>query len=210
MASKKQKKKREAASKPKDGLTPMQRAFVEALLGMRRPSATRAAIKAGYSKKTAHSQGPRLLEHVGVAAELERRRNARLRKFHMGRDELLAQASHIARGDVTDIVNWDAEGKTTWRSSKRLSEGERAAIKSFKRTQKKIPCGQDYIEEVALEVTLCDKLAAIKMLMQEAGMLKEKVEHSGPGGGPIELTELSPEQRQERLAELLAKRDKPK
>lgn len=176
-ASKKQRKrKREVASKPKDGLTPMQRAFVEALLGMRRPSATKAAIKAGYSKKTAHSQGPRLLEHVGVAAELERRRNARLRKFHMGRDEILAQAAHVARGEVTDYVNWDVEGQTTWRPSKRLSEGERAAVKSFKRKKKTIPCGDGQIEEISLEVTLHDKMTALKLLGQEAGLFKDDKE----------------------------------
>lgn len=35
-------------------------------------NATRAAIRAGYSAKTAHSAGPRLLENVGVRAEIER------------------------------------------------------------------------------------------------------------------------------------------
>jgi phage terminase small subunit len=35
-------------------------------------NATQAAIRAGYSAKTAHSQGPRLLENVEVRAEIER------------------------------------------------------------------------------------------------------------------------------------------
>lgn len=35
-------------------------------------NATQAAIRAGYSAKTAHSQGPRLLGNVEVRAEIER------------------------------------------------------------------------------------------------------------------------------------------
>ena len=44
-------------------LTAMQMAFVKAYCG----NATEAAIKAGYSKKTAYSQGQRLLKNVEVA-----------------------------------------------------------------------------------------------------------------------------------------------
>jgi hypothetical protein len=35
-------------------------------------NATQAAIRAGYSAKTAHSAGPRLLDNVEVRAEIER------------------------------------------------------------------------------------------------------------------------------------------
>tara|TARA_Y100001951_G_scaffold104212_1_gene115169 strand:+ start:3269 stop:3685 length:417 start_codon:yes stop_codon:yes gene_type:complete len=39
-------------------------------------NATQAAIRAGYSPKTAHSSGPRLLENVEVRALIERTRAA--------------------------------------------------------------------------------------------------------------------------------------
>jgi phage terminase small subunit len=52
----------------------MQRRFVEAYL--LKPNATQAAIKAGYSAKTAASQGERLLRNVEVQAELNRHRAA--------------------------------------------------------------------------------------------------------------------------------------
>jgi phage terminase small subunit len=51
-------------------LTPKQFKFVqEYLIDM---NATQAAIRAGYSKKTAHSSGPRLLENVGIKEEIEK------------------------------------------------------------------------------------------------------------------------------------------
>lgn len=52
-------------------LTTKQRLFVEAYLA--NPNATQAAINAGYSKKTAGSQGERLLRNVEIAALLEKR-----------------------------------------------------------------------------------------------------------------------------------------
>lgn len=36
---------------------------------------------------------------------------------------------------------------------------------------------------------------------------KERYEHSGPGGGPIQVAQMAPEARQARLAALLAKRN---
>jgi len=50
-------------------LTPKQQRFVEEYLVDF--NATQAAIRAGYSKKTAYSQGERLLRHVDVAAAVE-------------------------------------------------------------------------------------------------------------------------------------------
>lgn len=49
-------------------LNAKQQAFVDHYLQTR--NATQSAISAGYSSKTAHSQGPRLLENVGVKAAI--------------------------------------------------------------------------------------------------------------------------------------------
>lgn len=55
---------------PSDKLNPKQKRFVEEYL--KDLNATQAAIRAGYSKKTAHSQGPRLLDHVGVSEAIQK------------------------------------------------------------------------------------------------------------------------------------------
>ena len=66
-----------------------QRRFVEAYLA--EPSATNAAVQAGYSERTAYSQGSRLLKHPEVSAELSRRQ-ARLRATSDVRvDEIVLQ-----------------------------------------------------------------------------------------------------------------------
>lgn len=50
-------------------------------------NATQAAIKAGYSKKTAYSIGQRLLKNVEVKAELERNTQAAQEKFEYTKEE---------------------------------------------------------------------------------------------------------------------------
>jgi len=54
-------------------MTARQRAFVEAYTD----NATEAAIKAGYSPKTAYSQGQRLLKNVEIAQAIRERENER-------------------------------------------------------------------------------------------------------------------------------------
>lgn len=50
-------------------------------------NATQAAIKAGYSKKTAYSIGQRLLKNVEVKAELEKNTQAAQEKFEYTKEE---------------------------------------------------------------------------------------------------------------------------
>lgn len=53
-------------------LNPKQQRFVEEyLIDL---NATQAAQRAGYSKRTAYAQGPRLLKHVGIQAAVAARR----------------------------------------------------------------------------------------------------------------------------------------
>ena len=59
-------------------------------------NATQAAIRAGYSAKTAYSIGPRLLKDVGVRAEYQRL----LDEKTMGKDEILSAMTAQARGDI--------------------------------------------------------------------------------------------------------------
>lgn len=79
-------------------LTTRQRLFVEAYLA--NPNATEAAIKAGYSEKTAYSIGQRLLKNVEIAAAVEKR----VTEAAMGADEVLHELADIARADWREFL----------------------------------------------------------------------------------------------------------
>lgn len=59
-------------------------------------NATQAAIRAGYSLKTACSQGCRVLRYVGVAAEIERLEKRLLRKIEVTAEKIVHGYAQIA------------------------------------------------------------------------------------------------------------------
>lgn len=52
-------------------------------------NATRAAKAAGYSEKTAHSQGPRLLEKVDIQQALEKAKQKQQARLEYGADDVI-------------------------------------------------------------------------------------------------------------------------
>lgn len=79
-------------------LTPKKQLFVEFYLA--NPNATQAAIKAGYSEKTAKSQGQRLLTDVDIRALVGKR----LDEAAMSADEVLHELAAIAREDWKEFL----------------------------------------------------------------------------------------------------------
>jgi phage terminase small subunit len=70
-----------------DGLTPKQAQFVqEYLIDL---NATQAAIRAGYSAKTANEQGSRLLTNVSVRSALQSAMSARAERTQINADYVL-------------------------------------------------------------------------------------------------------------------------
>lgn len=59
-------------------------------------------------------------------------------------------------------------------------------------------------------VTFTNSLQAVKELLIIHGFSKQRVEHSGPNGGPIDISTMSPDQRLERLNALIDRAQKRK
>jgi phage terminase small subunit len=86
-------------------LTPRQSLFVnEYLVNM---NATNAAVRAGYSRKTAKSQASRLLTIVNVKTEISRKQKESEQKLDIDREtvlEGLASAIDIARKEKDGLT----------------------------------------------------------------------------------------------------------
>jgi phage terminase small subunit len=76
-------------------LTSRQSRFVEEYLVDL--NATQAAIRAGYSAKTAHSAGPRLLENVEVARAVRAGMDARAERARITADDVIATIEETVR-----------------------------------------------------------------------------------------------------------------
>lgn len=92
----------------KDELTNQQKMFVEAYLA-NGSNATKAAISAGYSEKTAYSSGNRLLKIPKIQAHIDQR----VSDVAMTANEVLAELAAIAREDWKEFleVRRDKDGE---------------------------------------------------------------------------------------------------
>lgn len=175
-------------------LTPKQRRFVEEYLVDL--NATQAAIRAGYSRKTAASQGERLLRNVEVKAAIQAAMKARQERTEITQDRVIAELAKIAFGDQRRVMTWGPTG-VKLRDSNELT-GEEAAI----------------VAEVSESVTATggtlklkthDKVGALKLLGEHLGMFKQRVEVTGKDGGPIKHQRDVADLTDEELAAELAK-----
>jgi phage terminase small subunit len=147
-------------------LTPRQRRFVsEYLVDL---NATQAAIRAGYSRRTAKQQGSRLLSNANIRGEIERRRASFAAKSESKRDTVLRELAAIAFSDIGKVVRWgpnDAE----LLDSNEIDAETTAAIAEIWRGKG----GQ-------VRVRLHDKVKALVTLGRHLGMRGgERASHSG-------------------------------
>lgn len=103
-------------------------------------NATQAAIRAGYSEKTAMSQGCRLLMNVKIVDELNRLKAQRQERLEVDADYVLKRLCDIDAMDVADILTDTGDIKPisdwpkVWRTTisgldvATLMEGDTAAV----------------------------------------------------------------------------------
>ncbi|MFR9710750.1 terminase small subunit [Paenibacillus sp. MB22_1] len=85
-------------------LTPKQQLFVkEYLIDL---NATQAAIRAGYSKKTANEQGARLLAKASIQDALQEAMNKRAEKVEITAEQVLQRWIDIAYADPNEIAHF--------------------------------------------------------------------------------------------------------
>ena len=105
-----------------DKLNAQQRAFADEYL--KDFNATQAAIRAGYSEKTAYAQGHRLLKNAEIAEHIE----ARLSDITMSANEVLLRLAEQARGEHGRYIHEDGYVEI----DKLVKDGKAHLIKAVK------------------------------------------------------------------------------
>ncbi|MCC6314200.1 MAG: terminase small subunit [Thermomicrobiales bacterium] len=91
-----------------NGLTTKQEAFVDAYIGEARFNATKAALMAGYSERSARQEGSRLLSNDDISARI----SEELRRRSMPGDAVLAELTDIATANWREFVTIKTNPKT--------------------------------------------------------------------------------------------------
>lgn len=132
-------------------------------------NATQAAIRAGYSPKTAYSIGSELLNNPVVRARIDTAMAARSARTGINADRVVRELAKVAFVNAPDVINMK---DATLRED--ASPDDTAVIASVKVKQ----TFGDY-EGIEREIKLADKLKALELLGKHLGMFTDKVEHSG-------------------------------
>lgn len=127
---------------------------------------TQAAIRAGYSVKTANEQASRLLANVSVQQAISERMAERSKRTGINQDRVVLELAKIAFVKMSDLV--DSQGRI--RDS--ATDDDLACIESIKYKSSESETGSS----VEREVKISPKLKALELLGKHLGMWNDKLD----------------------------------
>ena len=161
-------------------LNPKQARFVqEYLIDL---NATQAAIRAGYSKKTAEQLGHQLLQKTSVSEAVVK---AQARLSDKNGDlvqKIVDELKIIAFSDIANHTRIDPDtGAICAKGFDEMPPGASRALQSIdeNRAIKEDADGNKVTVYDKVNFRMWDKLKAIDLLGKHLGMFKERIEHSG-------------------------------
>lgn len=174
-------------------MTDKQKRFVsEYLIDL---NATQAAIRAGYSAKTADVQGVRLLGNVKVQVELKKAMQKREERTEITQDMVLkelfkvafANGSDFAKVTTKPVMEQVINGTTgEWEEKEVLKQFVELTDTDNLPEEKKAAIACIKEGKFGIEVQSCDKVKALELIGKHLGMFKDKVELSGQVNNPFE------------------------
>lgn len=156
-----------------------------------------AAIRAGYSEKTAEAQASRLLSNVKVQHYIQKRKQDRVERTEITQDMVLYELASIAFSNAADYASvvekeatlrtdegdeiplYDKDGNPVMYRTVEpvltadLTERQKRALSVIKK-------GRD-----GFEIKPYDKLRALELLGKHIGMFQDKVELTGEVNNPM-------------------------
>ena len=133
-------------------------------------SATHAAVRAGYSPRTARSKGHALKTEPAIAAAIAVAMAERSKRTGITADRVLREYARIAFADIRSVTRWGPDGLQLVASDDLSADDAAAIVEVSETTQGR---------QRTLKAKLASKDAALRMLAL----------HCGLGGGNGEATE---------------------
>lgn len=144
-------------------MTPKQRRFVDEYLTDL--NATQAAIRAGYSEKTAAAIGAENLIKPQIAAAIQEAMQARSARTLITADRVLTELARIAFSNMKTFAEWGGSGFSLKQSSK-VSDEDAACVAQLSETTTK--------DGGSISFKLHDKVRALEKLGDHLGMFDQK------------------------------------
>ncbi|WP_336759418.1 terminase small subunit [Paenibacillus sp. USHLN196] len=155
-------------------LTDKQRIFIMEYL--RDFNITRAAMAAGYSKRSAHVVGWETLRNPKVHAEIQRHKEMYTEALGLDIQRIIAEYMKIAFADITDFVDFGRKEITVGQDGEGQPITQQINFVDFKNAD---DVDGAIVSEIKIgksgtTVKLADKMEALKMLDRYAGYMTEE------------------------------------
>lgn len=149
-------------------------------------NATQAAIRAGYSPKTAKEQGARLLSNVNVQAAIQFAMVKRERRTEIKADRVLQELAAVGFAqavDVVRVVRRETEDGRTYQDveileTDKVAQDTRTAIAGIK------------YGKYGIEIKMHDKIRALEMLGRHLGLFNDAADTNKPDPN-VQITALA-------------------
>ena len=161
-------------------LPPMRQRFVNEYL--KDLNATQAAARAGYSERSAYTQGPRLLSDPDVKAAIDAAIARRNKRLELSQDKVVRELVKIGMADIKDYLSYRTE-----RTMVGMDDAGKPVI-GYAPVIELVPSEDvdgTLIQEVSISqkgvfsFKLADKMKALELLARHLGMLNDNVNLSG-------------------------------
>ncbi|MEE9279161.1 MAG: terminase small subunit [Myxococcota bacterium] len=142
-------------------------------------NATQAAIRAGYSEKTARVIGPENLSKPAIAERIAKLVEERNERTRIDSDWVLRRLAQIADVDLAELVNDDGSVK----GLDAMPEGLKRLIAGIEVTEEFAGRGQDReMVGYTKKVRLVDRIRVLELIGKHVGVsaFREHIHHSGP------------------------------
>lgn len=135
-------------------------------------NATQAAIRAGYSKKTAKQQGSRLLTYADISLRVKELATKDITKVEMSPERIIREMSFLGTADTAKA--FDCNGNLL--PIHEIPEDVRRAIAGFELVEERDENGEP-TGHMTKKVKFWDKNTSLLGLAKVFKMLTDKVEH---------------------------------
>lgn len=160
-------------------------------------NATQAAIRAGYSEKTARSQGQRLLTNVDIQDEIQRLKNARSKRCEVSADKVLMEYAKIGFSNISDYLKVDTRERIV--DYQEDEEGNKKPITEMIQSVELFDTDtierekMDAVAEIkqtrdGIALKLHDKKGALDSIARHLGMFNDNINIANKDGKPFEVS----------------------
>ena len=150
-------------------MTPKQKVFIdEYLIDL---NATKAAERAGYSKKTAYSIGQENLKKPEIQEAIQKAIKEREERTEITQDMVLKELATFGFANIKDYIKHSQDGLIIFKSIDDVPEEAARAIEAIK----VLNTGR----KGSVEFKLHSKSRGLELIGRHLGMFPNKVDHSG-------------------------------